>query len=116
MSSGTTLRTDIHFSHETYDERWKVEEDLEQAKDLREALIWDLVRKNTSLDGFELKELKDRLQETCVEIWKFEKLLLDWDDLARDEEGNFKSPILPNLDFSPMLWGDFINTKLEDLK
>lgn len=112
MSFKTTLRTDINFPHKTYDEKWKVEEDLKQQEDLREVLIWDLVRKNTSLEGFELKELKTQLQDVCANIWALNQLLDQWDDLARDDRGNFVGP----LEDRPMLWGDFVNLKLEDLK
>ena len=112
MSFKTTLRTNINFLHKTFDEKWKVEEDLKQQEDLREALIWDLVRKNTSLESFEIKSLKDQLQNVCVNIWGLNMLLNSWDELARDDRGNFVEP----LEDRPMLWGDFINTKLEDLK
>lgn len=112
MSFKTTLRTDINFLDRTFDEKCKVEEDLKQQEDLREALIWDLVRKNTNLESFELKELKSQLQDVCANIWTLNQLLDQWDDLARDDKGNFVRP----LEDKPMLWGDFINLKMEDLK
>lgn len=114
MSFNTTLRTNIVFSHKTYNEKWKVEEDLEQAKEAKQALIWDLVRKNINLEPFELRQLSEDLEDACVEIWKLEKLLEDWDDLNRDQFGDF---IEPKLREKPMIWGDFINVKsVEDLE
>lgn len=113
MSFNTTLRTNIVYSHKTYDEKWKVEEDLEEAKRAKRALIWDLVRKNTTLESYELEQLEAELQDACKEIWGLELLLNDWDKLVRDQQGNF----VRSQEFEPMIWGDFINVKsVEDLK
>ena len=106
MSQSCHLRTDIAYPDKTYSEKYLVESDLEDAKERRNLLIWDLVRKNTSLDGFELKQLTDGLQEICEEIWKLTLLQDNWDDLDRGQFGDF---IVPRFDEKPKFWGDFVN-------
>lgn len=113
MSQSCYLRTDIPYLDRSYTEKYVVESDLEDAKERRNLLIWELVRKNISLDGFELKQLTDDLQEACEEVWKLTLLLDNWDDLGRDQFGNFLVP----KEERPLLWGDFINVhSIGDLK
>ena len=106
MSQSCYLRTDITYLDKSYTKKCEVEIDLEDAKERRNLLIWELVRKNTSLDGFELKQLTSDLQEACEEIWKLTLLLDNWDDLDRDQSGGF---MVPSFDEKPKLWGDFVN-------
>lgn len=110
MSQSCQLRTDIVFLDKNYRNKCRVEIDLEDAKERRNLLIWEILRRNTSLDGFKLKQLTNDLQEVCEEVWKLTLLLDNWDDLDRDQFGDF---VVPKFDEKPKLWGDFINEHVQ---
>lgn len=111
MSSNTTLRTNIIFPHKTYDSKWKVEEELEDAKQCRQNILWDLLRKNTSLEPFELNQLTADLEDIDVQIWQLHRLLSEWDKLIDKETGEL---ITSPGEYQPKIWGDFINVHTVD--
>lgn len=113
MSWCTELRTNITFNRKTYQFKDEVEGDLEAAKEAKKSVLWDILRKNTNLESWELNELEENLEEAIIRQYKLGLLLDCWDELPKDKANG--KPVPEILSGRPQIWGDFINVKTENL-
>lgn len=125
MGFGTYLKTDLYFSHKTFNMRREVEEELDKVKEsirlskerIKQFALMTEPNKFCPKDNDplwwvsnELEEILSALEEEMVDEFKLEMLLENWDD-CHDENGlAIPDPNDKDGQSHSYLDGDYVNT------
>lgn len=132
MGWSTELYTSITYNRKTYNTKFQVESDLEEARDAAQRVRERIMQLAAITDpakympedwsdplewlNHALDEALEALEDATIDIWKLEYLLQEWDN-CHLPDGSAR-PMPQGLSMTDSyIWGDFIDVKsIDDLK